>query len=552
MTHEKYPPTLWIHKYSAVILVGFIICLTLAIIFLVLYLIELNANQTPNTQMLSDQERQIVEQTTTKLNTMRKTTMYDSTENPFDKFDRIYYINMDTRQDRKYELESELRKMNIAFTKVQRIPGIKDKFGALGCSKAHLNALLDCQSRNLKNCLILEDDFMFKFGRDSTYSQLNKFWDLHIQWDVLLLSCFTRKHEKTSLDFLIRVTEGQTTAGYAVNQHFLPVLIENFQKGIAQLELQSSAKMEFCIDQYWKKLQETNKWYTFHPVLAHQRDTFSDIEQKDVNYNDKYEVVKEIDQIEYIICVKTCLPRLQKNEQQLEALNQLSKKYNIRYFFYYGDPACPTAFSIDEEKHIIVLRCKDDYLNLCHKFGMMVYFLKSYITLNATCQNLKGVFFTDDDIDINAETFYNFVKTREDIEYWGYVTKHEKILSNHLIDKAKESPNIKQMFTEQYPELLEYKISVNLLEYCPGGGFYLTVPTLSKLSLADDLFLPFPTSEGLQFHKVTQDGGITCFKELCIFDDYNVGVALNRFNIKPQYQPIQEIVDWPGLRAEKK
>jgi len=454
---------------------------------------------------------------------------------------------MDNRPDRKYELLSELRKVNIDFDKVQRIPGVKEKFGALGCSKAHLHALLDAQSRNIQNCLILEDDFMFKFHRDATFSQLNKFWDLNLQWDVLMLSSFTRQYEKTSLDFIIRVLEGQTTAGYAVHHKFLPILIENIQNGIKKLEAKSNPDPLYCIDQHWKPLQLEHKWYTFHPVLAHQRDAFSDIEQRDVNYNDKYEVVKEIDQIEYLICVKTCAPRLRKNEKQLEVLTQLAKQYPIRYFFYYGDPNLKTPFSIDEKNHIITLRCKDDYLNLCHKFGMMVYFLKSYTSLNASCENLKGIFFTDDDIEINEKTFYNFVKTRDTIEYWGFVTKHQQMFSHHIIDKSKESIGIKNLLTLEYPDLLLYDISVNQTEYCPGGGFYLTVPTMLALSVADDLFLPFPSSEGLQYHKITENGK-TYFQDLCVFDDFNIGVALSRFGIRPTYQHIKEIVNWQGLK----
>lgn len=547
MSPEKYR----LEKYAVLFLILFILSFVLFVTFMTLYLTKSSTDQTSNMLSLKHQQEFDKNVADNKKKISQQRSLYEIPQNPFDKFDCIYYINMDNRPDRKIQVEAEMRKMNIPFDKVQRVSGVKAKFGALGCSKAHLNCLLDCRSRNLQNCLIIEDDFMFKFGRDHTYSQLHRFWNLNLKWDVLMLSSFTRQFEKTSLDFLIKVTEGQTTAGYAVHHSFLQTLIENFQQGIAELEKYDAATHDNCIDQFWKQLQSPNRWYTFHPVMAHQRDSFSDIEQKDVNYKDKYEVVEEIDNYEYLICVKTCLPRLRKNAQQIEALNYLSKQKNkIKYFFYYGDPYLNTPFTVDDETHVVTLRCQDDYLNLCHKFGMMIYFLNCYISLNKTCQNLKGIFFTDDDIELKSANFYDFLKAREDHEYWGYLAKHDDLLSDHLMTKAKESPSIQQFLLDHYPELLKYKIAVsNTAYFCPGGGFYVSMTGLAKLSLSDNLFEPFPSETGLQYHKVTEDGK-TIFRDLCVFDDLNVGIAFERFHIKPISSPIHEIVYWPGLLSQ--
>jgi len=48
--------------------------------------------------------------------------------------DQIYFINMDHRPDRLAQITGELERMGVSRSKVTRIPGVKDRFGALGCS----------------------------------------------------------------------------------------------------------------------------------------------------------------------------------------------------------------------------------------------------------------------------------------------------------------------------------------------------------------------------------------------------------------------------------
>jgi hypothetical protein len=41
----------------------------------------------------------------------------------------------------------------------------------------------------------------------------------------------------------------------------------------------------FAIDQAWKALQRRDRWYIFSPAFGRQRPSFSDIEQRDVDYD---------------------------------------------------------------------------------------------------------------------------------------------------------------------------------------------------------------------------------------------------------------------------
>jgi len=204
--------------------------------------------------------------------------------NPFNRFDIIYYINLDKRVDRKTQLLEELNKMNIDMNKVKRIPGVISHIPCLGCSMAQLNVLLDFQQNNYNNCLILEDDFTFKHDQNTTFEILNNFWNSGKQWDVFMMSANIKNFALTDHKNIYKVLDAQTASGYAVNKNFLPILLNNYQDGINQLSKLEKRRNDLCVDMYWKRLQPNSNWFLLNPKLGYQRPSFSDIENKNVNY----------------------------------------------------------------------------------------------------------------------------------------------------------------------------------------------------------------------------------------------------------------------------
>jgi GR25 family glycosyltransferase involved in LPS biosynthesis len=204
--------------------------------------------------------------------------------NPFDKFDIIYYINLDKRKDRKNQILQELSNMNINMTKVKRIPGVISSLSCVGCSKAHLNALKDFEQNNYKNCLILEDDFHFVLEKTKTFELLNDFWKGESPWDVLMISGNIRRYKPTDLSYLYKITNAQTTSGYAVNRNYLPILMKNFEDGINKYVIANKRTPALCIDIYWKRLQPSGNWFVINPKLGRQREGYSDIECRNTNY----------------------------------------------------------------------------------------------------------------------------------------------------------------------------------------------------------------------------------------------------------------------------
>lgn len=193
----------------------------------------------------------------------------------------IFYINLDTRIDRKQHVEDQLK--SIGIHKAQRFPAIKLENGAIGCSMSHLKCLKIAQENNWSHVMIVEDDILF-MNPKLFLTQLNKFLLKHDNWDVILLGGNNIPPYKKIDDTCIRVGSCQTTTGYIVANHYYDILIQNFHEGIQNLLTYPHLATLYAIDKYWFSLQKKYKWYLIIPLTVTQREDYSDIEKKQVNY----------------------------------------------------------------------------------------------------------------------------------------------------------------------------------------------------------------------------------------------------------------------------
>ena len=114
--------------------------------------------------------------------------------------------------------------------------------------------------------------------------QFNNFLSNHEEWDVVLLAGnnflpYTKIDENC-----IKVNNCQTTTGYIVKKHYFDTLIDNFKRGLLRLFNEPNKHIIFAIDQYWKLLQKKDNWYLIIPISVIQREDYSDIEKRNVNY----------------------------------------------------------------------------------------------------------------------------------------------------------------------------------------------------------------------------------------------------------------------------
>ena len=189
--------------------------------------------------------------------------------------DIIYYINLDHRQDRKSNFLGQMDQVGIPQTKIQRIPGILEKKGHIGCTKSHIKTLKTFINSGLDRCIIFEDDFEWIGSPDKAFAN---FFDAEVPYDVCMLSGSYGSFEKTQWPFLYKIENAQTTSGYMVSREFAPTLLQNFEEGLRLLEQPEYDHTKYAIDQYWKKLQPQSKWYIFNPKLGKQTSSVSDIQ----------------------------------------------------------------------------------------------------------------------------------------------------------------------------------------------------------------------------------------------------------------------------------
>lgn len=192
---------------------------------------------------------------------------------------KVVYINLAKRVDRRRQIEDELAKMEL---KAERFEAILAIPGSVGCSLSHIAVLKRAIAENWESVLILEDDFMFTANQRELEQKLQHFKSTVKSYDVLLLSCYLKQSAPYD-NLLLRVKEAQTTSGYLVHKRFFKTLLANFEEGVEQLA-KGATYTKYALDEYWKSLQKTHEWYCFQNRIGVQRQGFSDIENRMVNY----------------------------------------------------------------------------------------------------------------------------------------------------------------------------------------------------------------------------------------------------------------------------
>ena len=191
-----------------------------------------------------------------------------------------FYINLDTRPDRKEHVEKQLTTLGIT---AERFNAIKLPNGALGCSMSHLKCLEMAKANSWPHLLIVEDDIKF-LNPELFKSQLNLFLSNHKSWDVVLIGGNNIPPYTKIDDTCVKVSTCQTTTGYLVNSHYFDILIDNFRTGIKNLLEFPDKHVMYAIDKYWFQLQKRDNWFLIIPLTVTQREDYSDIEKRPTNY----------------------------------------------------------------------------------------------------------------------------------------------------------------------------------------------------------------------------------------------------------------------------
>jgi len=200
---------------------------------------------------------------------------------------RASYLNLARRVDRRAAIEAELARLGWAAERVEAVD--TPERGAWGCALSHAAALRAFLREGSPRpgppvCVVVEDDLAFV--RDPRPDLARFFADFADEgWDVLLLASNTKIEAPVpGRDYVTRIVNAQTTAGYVVHAAYVPTLLACFEESARRLAPPNAWSAGACCDILWKALQPAGRWYCLRPRVALQRPGYSDIEGRDTFY----------------------------------------------------------------------------------------------------------------------------------------------------------------------------------------------------------------------------------------------------------------------------
>ncbi len=244
---------------------------------------------------------------------------------------------------------------------------------------------------------------------------------------------------------------------------------------------------------------------------------------------------------EFILMVKTCKKywKTDARQNRMEQKYELERQFGIPCYHYLGDESLTTDWMWDEHDRLLRVRTQDDYLNLCHKVGVMFQAVQDRLIHNRTWHAVKGALFCDDDVEMhNMARMVEVAEQNAQLELWGHVAK-TPYRSTHFQQKAEECTWI-QKTVEKFPTLGQYPIDSKQGTYCAGGFFYVRKDVIPKLLRESKLFRPFPSDDEELQSYIKGDKLVN----LCAFDDVNIGIAAGNRGVKLTHVHLFDFIQW--------
>ena len=211
--------------------------------------------------------------------------------------DKIIYINMDARTDRRAELEAEFARIGIPEDKIMRFPASSySGCPNTGCLVSHANVIHLAYEVGYQNVLVLEDDFRFIEDAAKVNADIRAFFEMKLDWDVLMLTTCSAVVIPEYVGYLAsRISSSTNGAGYLVNRSIMMELTDLFDANVENL-FNTKAHWLYQNDILWKSLMPTKQWYMFNQYLGYQVGGYSDLSQ-----DQKIAIVPQVFNVENVI-----------------------------------------------------------------------------------------------------------------------------------------------------------------------------------------------------------------------------------------------------------
>ena len=196
-----------------------------------------------------------------------------------EKIDKIIYINMDARADRKTALLQEFDRVGLTEDKIIRFPASSyNGCPNSGCLLSHANVLEMAYDMDLQNVLVIEDDFIFIDDVKKIHHDINAFFELNLSWDVVMLTTCAAVVSEPTNQLISRISSSGNGAGYLVNRSMMLELSTLFKSNVENL-FSTKQHWVYQNDILWKSIMPTSQWYMFNHYLGYQKEGYSDLSQ---------------------------------------------------------------------------------------------------------------------------------------------------------------------------------------------------------------------------------------------------------------------------------
>jgi GR25 family glycosyltransferase involved in LPS biosynthesis len=200
-------------------------------------------------------------------------------KNPFDYFEEIWVINLDSRTDRWQHAQEEFKKVGI-LDRVQRFSAIRHPDGRIGLIKSNVEIIKGARERKLNNILIFEDDFEFLINNPLEILQKSIDQAKGINWYLFYLGANTHQKLLKFKPNLILLKAAFATHSLAYSKlAFDPFL--NRYENMEAIRKHDDILDVFCATYF----QENFICLMANPMMTTQMNSFSDIEGSFVNYD---------------------------------------------------------------------------------------------------------------------------------------------------------------------------------------------------------------------------------------------------------------------------
>jgi hypothetical protein len=201
----------------------------------------------------------------------------------FERFDKVYCINLKHRQDRKISILTQCKNHNLGeinFFEAYNGNEIKNPYnilnGAFGLILSNIDIIKEAKEKNYKSILVIEDDCYFTDeikNIDSYLEMLPSDWDMFYLGGNHNIGWMGNEPPIKINEKIVKLHNTFTTHFVVINNTLYDILLEKL------------SNFDNPIDVIYTTIQKTHNVYCTSETIAKQINGYSDIENKVVNYH---------------------------------------------------------------------------------------------------------------------------------------------------------------------------------------------------------------------------------------------------------------------------